>query len=47
MRGGLYALLNLIVEQVITRPKHIGGLFFLLPQSKREAIAKRDAPKQS
>lgn len=42
---GLFNLVNIIVEQVVARPKHIGGLFSKLPQSKLAAIEKRDAPK--
>lgn len=39
----LFGLVNLIVEQVVTRPKHVGGLFGLLPPSKLEQITKRDS----
>jgi hypothetical protein len=38
----LFNLVNIIVEQVLTRPKHIGGLFAKLPQTKLDAIQKRD-----
>lgn len=40
----LFNLVNIIVEQVIARPKHIGGLFAKLPESKLAAIEKRDNP---
>jgi hypothetical protein len=39
---GLFNLANVIVEQVVARPKHIGGLFAKLPQTKLDAIQKRD-----
>lgn len=38
----LFNLLNIIVEQIIARPKHIGGLFAKLPESKLAAIEKRN-----
>lgn len=38
----LFELVNLIVEQVITRPKHVDGLYAMLPQAKRDAIRRRD-----
>lgn len=38
----LFNLLNIIVEQVITRPNHVGGLFGMLPQAKRDAVQRRD-----
>ena len=41
----LFECLNLIVEDRIARPKRVGELFSKLPQSAREGIAKRDAPK--
>lgn len=43
MLPGLFNLLNVIVEQIITRPKHIGGLFAKLPESKLAAIEHRDS----
>jgi hypothetical protein len=39
----LFGLLNLVVEQVITRPKHVAALFGTLPTTAQAAIAKRDA----
>lgn len=41
---GLFRLLNYIVEKAISDPKHTDEMFALLPQGKRDAIAKRDAP---
>jgi hypothetical protein len=38
----LFALINLIVEQVITRPKAVAGLFGSLPPSAQAAVARRD-----
>lgn len=38
----LFGLANLIVEQVITRPKHVSDLFSKLPAEKLEAIERRD-----
>ena len=38
----LFNLVNLIVEQVVARPKHVGGLFGMLPPAKLDAIQKRD-----
>ena len=38
----LFGLLNLIVEQMVSRPKHIGGLFQRLPAAKLQGIANRD-----
>jgi hypothetical protein len=39
----LFGLVNIIVEQVITRPKHIDSLLKRMPADKVAAIAKRDA----
>ncbi len=39
----LFELVNLIVEDRIARPKQIQELYLKLPQSKRDAIEKRDA----
>jgi len=39
----LFSMLNFIVEDRITRPKHIASLYAQLPQSARDAIEKRDA----
>ena len=39
----LFGLLNLIVEQMISEPKHVEELYAKLPQSKRDEIEKRDA----
>ena len=38
----LFRLTNVIVEQVITRPKHIDSIFSKLPAAKRQAIERRD-----
>lgn len=38
----LFSMLNYIVEDRITRPKQIEGLFNQLPEGARAAIAKRD-----
>lgn len=38
----LFAMLNLVVEQVVARPKHVAGLFASLPASAQAAVAKRD-----
>ena len=40
----LFELLNYVVERLITEPAKIGNLFNNLPDSARQAIAKRDAP---
>jgi uncharacterized protein DUF4145 len=39
----LFGLLNFIVEQRITQPKHIDQIYNGLPKSNLDAIAKRDA----
>ncbi len=39
----LFRLLNIIVEEMITKPKEIDGIYNALPNSAREAITKRDA----
>jgi len=38
----LFRLLNLIVEKMISEPKHVDDLYASLPESARQAIAKRD-----
>lgn len=38
----LFDLVNMIVEQMITRPKMIDELFHALPEGAREAISRRD-----
>lgn len=38
----LFVMLNLIVEQVVARPKHVAGLFASLPATAQAAVAKRD-----
>lgn len=39
----LFKLVNIIAEQMISNPKHVDALFYeKVPESKREAIAKRD-----
>ncbi len=39
----LFNMLNFIVEDRITRPKHIASLYSQLPGAARDAIEKRDA----
>lgn len=39
----LFGLLNVIVERLITQPKQIEEIFNKLPESKRDAITKRDS----
>ncbi len=39
----LFALANLVVEQMISRPKRMQSLYDALPDAARAAIAKRDA----
>ena len=39
----LFGLVNVIVEQVITRPKHVASLYAKLPDAKREAIERRNS----
>lgn len=39
----LFSMLNFIVEDRITRPKHIASLYSQLPEAARSAIEKRDA----
>lgn len=38
----LFAMLNFIVDDRITRPRHIQALYDKLPEAARTAIAKRD-----
>lgn len=38
----LFKLVNIISEQMISNPKHVDELYGKLPESKREAIEKRD-----
>ena len=38
----LFSMLNLVVEQVIERPKQVTTLFESLPEGAREAIVRRD-----
>lgn len=40
--NALFEIVNLIVEQTISRTKKINQLYELLPQDKKEAIEKRD-----
>ncbi len=40
----LFALVNLIADAMISQPKHIAELYGALPEAKRDAIEKRDAP---
>lgn len=39
----LFGLVNSIVEQMISHPKHVTTLYGALPEAKRKAIEKRDA----
>lgn len=39
----LFSMINFIIEDRITRPKSIASLYDKLPETAREAIAKRDA----
>jgi hypothetical protein len=41
--GKLFALLNVIVQQVITQPREIEELWEKMPRGAREAVDKRDA----
>lgn len=41
----LFALLNLIVHHVLSRPQQVDSLFESLPESARKAIDRRDAAK--
>lgn len=43
MGQNLFNMLNFIVEDRITRPKHIASLYSQLPEAARTAIEKRDA----
>jgi Domain of unknown function (DUF4145) len=40
--GKLFRLVNIIVEQMISNPKHVEEVFGKLPEEKRKAIEKRD-----
>ncbi len=42
---GLFNLLNVIVEDRITRPKHIAEMYAKLPAGKLQGIVDRDTPK--
>ena len=39
----LFHLMNLIVEKMVSEPKHVQSIYDKLPQSKREAIERRDS----
>jgi hypothetical protein len=41
----LFGLVNLICETMISQPKHVQAMYGDLPEEKRKAIEKRDAPK--
>lgn len=38
----LFKLINMIIEKMITEPKEVDDFYNLIPESKREAIEKRD-----
>lgn len=38
----LFTVVNIIAEQMISHPKHVDEMYGSLPDTKREAIAKRD-----
>ncbi|GAB1821107.1 DUF4145 domain-containing protein [Herbidospora sp. RD11066] len=40
---GLFGLINLVVDQMITQPKHTQALFANLPQKNQDQVARRDA----
>jgi hypothetical protein len=42
----LFRLINIIVEEMITKPKEIEKIYTALPEAARNAIAKRDAPRK-
>ncbi|WP_210212307.1 MULTISPECIES: DUF4145 domain-containing protein [unclassified Mesorhizobium] len=42
----LFGLVNLIADTLISQPKHIDAMFDGLPAGAKQAIEKRDAPKQ-
>lgn len=41
----LFRLVNLIAETMITQPRHIEEMYSKLPEEKRKAIERRDAPR--
>ena len=41
----LFDLVNIVCEQMITQPRQVEELYQKLPESKREAIEKRDKNK--
>lgn len=41
----LFRLVNLIADIMISQPKHIEAVYETLPEEKRKAIERRDAPK--
>ncbi len=43
--NSLFDLVNIIVEQMISKPKHLDDLFKKLPANARNAITKRDGNK--
>jgi len=45
LASSLFDLVNLIVEEMISRPIHVAAMYDKLPQSKRDGIVKRDTPK--
>lgn len=44
---GLFKLLNLIVEKLVSEPKHIDEVYNSLPKSQLEAIQRRDQQKDN
>lgn len=43
MAQHLFSMINFIVEDRVTRPKHIATLYAQLPEAARDAISKRDS----
>lgn len=43
MLDGLFVLMNVIVDEMVSRSKHIDELYAALPDGPREAIKRRDA----
>jgi hypothetical protein len=43
----MFGLVNLIAEDLLTKPKQVQALFNGMPQGPRDAVARRDASKGS